>query len=236
VAKTNELKKRYGAEEGEELSRQLWKEPSRASGLFLSESPQDGPPHLAVKRAVVTAAMAAVLLMVRIGGAGWSWRRGGRRQQRRAWGAGVAAARWMRASGERVGVGVVRDGDVEGALEVQATCRVRTGWPLLHGGCGCGGGPWILWRGDWAGGSCHRHGGFRLWDDDGAHRRCRRMSGVVALGLQVVRNNECDDGRRFDSNARGVRHHKRMIPSVRLPSMSPTPSLFKQTETAKQHQ
>ena len=32
VAKTKELKKRYGAEEGEESSRQFWKEPSRASG------------------------------------------------------------------------------------------------------------------------------------------------------------------------------------------------------------
>jgi len=32
VAKTKELKKCYGAEEGEESSRQFWKEPSRASG------------------------------------------------------------------------------------------------------------------------------------------------------------------------------------------------------------
>ena len=32
VAKTKEPKKRYGAEEGDESSRQFWKEPSRASG------------------------------------------------------------------------------------------------------------------------------------------------------------------------------------------------------------
>jgi len=32
VAKTKELRKRYGAEEGEESSRQFWKEPSCASG------------------------------------------------------------------------------------------------------------------------------------------------------------------------------------------------------------
>ena len=32
MAKTKELKKRYGAEEGEESSRQSWKESSRAGG------------------------------------------------------------------------------------------------------------------------------------------------------------------------------------------------------------
>ena len=32
MAKTKELKKRIGAEEGEESSRQFWREPSRASG------------------------------------------------------------------------------------------------------------------------------------------------------------------------------------------------------------
>ena len=36
MAKTKELKKRYGAEEGEDSVRQFWKEPISRERLFLS--------------------------------------------------------------------------------------------------------------------------------------------------------------------------------------------------------